>query len=143
MTDEDPRVPGDPLRAAWLAEGADLRDGVSPEAIDEFEARTGVVLPADLRSFYLEVDGSTEEDNGHLSVFPLAQLRACGDLPPGWFVFAQFLIGSHEYAIHLSADATAPNLIVAVADGKTTPVAASFSEFAANWVATRDPFPQT
>ena len=42
----------------WQSEDIPIRAGVSPNTIAEFESRYNVVLPSDVREYFLTVDGT-------------------------------------------------------------------------------------
>jgi SMI1 / KNR4 family (SUKH-1) len=129
----------------WSSVGLTIRPGVSEAALAEFEARYGVVLPPDMRAYFKAVDGMNGEmdDQRMVTFWPLEQVKRVTDELPGeprkhesYFLFADFLIWSHGYAIRLSADSEAANPVVIVpADGTTRRVAESFSDFITRYLA--------
>jgi hypothetical protein len=139
------------IRQRWQALGVPIRDGLSPDALRDFERCYHVRLPADLQRFYRFMDGmeygSTDEalycfwPLSHVAPVPekLAGFRGIPDysgiestLPEAasYFVFADHSTWVHVYAIRLSSDAAAPAQVVWIADGQTwAPLAASFEKF--------------
>jgi SMI1 / KNR4 family (SUKH-1) len=139
------------IRRRWQALGLPVRDGLSLEALHDFERRYHVRLPAGFESFYRCMDGMEygSTDEALYCFWPLSQVgpvpeklaefRGIPDyggiesaLPEAtsYFVFADHSIWVHVYAIQLSADPGAPAPILWIADGQTwAPLAASFEEF--------------
>lgn len=119
--------------------------GASPAAIREFELSYGVKLPADMRDYFLQFDGTgahspLDQDAKGFSFWQLAQVRPVKDelmarrIPPmegmeQFFVFADFLTWLWAYAIRLDAGTSARNPIVLIDGEKSVPIADSFSEF--------------
>jgi hypothetical protein len=98
-----------------------------------------------MRTYFAAVDGMNGEmdDQRMITFWPLEQVkRVTEELleePPEhapYFLFADFLIWSHGYAIRLSSDPWDANPVVLVpADGTVQPVATSFSDFIARYLA--------
>jgi hypothetical protein len=60
----------------WRSQGVHFRPGASAESIESFEQTYGVVLPTDLRTYFLAADGMGgtemwEEDSDMLAFWPL------------------------------------------------------------------------
>ena len=108
------------LRERWAVCGVRVRPGVRPKEIRAFESRYRVVLPLDLRDYFMTVDGmerwESDEDMleflhlGAVKSVPeeLARFRGIPDYgnivntlsnAERYFVIADFMIGSHVYAI--------------------------------------------
>src|SRR4051794_30796854 len=112
----------DRLKARWVADGLRLRPGASAEALDDFEARYRIVLPAALRDYFEAVDGMTEDldgddwpwDSDTYRFWPLSALHPVGEVrtidrgdpawADHWFAFADYLINSHALAVRLGSD---------------------------------------
>ena len=145
------------VRDRWRALGFPIRPGVSDAAILDFESRHGVHLPAEVRKFYTCIDGmeygSTDEEL--ISFWPLAEVGPaslklanfrgipdCGyiesTLPEvhSYFVFADFLIWSHVYAVRLSPDPHTSNTVILIANSQYWRLlASSFGEFFSRYAA--------
>ena len=139
------------IRKRWQAAGITARPGAAASDIDAFERRHGVRLPVEAREFYAHLDGMPPGawDEELLSFWPLAEagpvpvlLSGCRGIPDyggierslpdaaSYFVFADYSIWVHVYAVRLSADPTAPCPVVWIAGGGTWEVLAlSFGEF--------------
>jgi|SRR5882762_603786 len=137
---------GQKLVKHWKKFGLPLAPGCPEDKLATFEKRTGVVLPADMRTYFTVVDGMRSEwpgDHdpqgfsfwglGRLSWLPeeFAEKSPQGVGFPGFedfYAFADYLNWSWAYAIRLLAISERNQVILV---GKDTPelVAESFSEF--------------
>jgi hypothetical protein len=119
-----------------------VRPGVSAEQIREFEHRYGVVLPADMRDYYLAVDGMEDIFSDEpMGFWPLSEVKPLGEEEgqytegnEGFFVIADYFISAHEYAIRLSARAPEGGAIIVWGEGPYRQVASSFEEFLARFL---------
>jgi len=103
--------PGRKLRDYWLSENCKLDPGVEPSTIREFERRAGCRMPDDFRQYFLTVNGLFS-DHHNLRWWRLDELLPLqeADYPrEGYledahriYVFADYLVHSHEYGIRLS-----------------------------------------
>jgi hypothetical protein len=114
------------IRRRWAAEGFPLRDGVSSDELEQFEAHHQVCLPPDLRLYFASVDGLDGGwmDEDGFTFLPLNKVKSIpevfGENPAAisrmpWltrsYVFADWLISSWVYAIDLSQSSTAGPVI--------------------------------
>ena len=115
---------GERLRAHWFAQGLEPPPGVTEDRLRGFETRFGVSLPADLREYFLHVDGTGvpfKWDDDLFNFRPLGEFESIGDLeivvehpsrqiilddPSLHFVFADHSIWLPAYAIRLAGSAT-------------------------------------
>ena len=95
-------------------------------------------LPADMRDFYSLVDGLEEEDSEHLRILPIEDVKSVAealdestglDVPAKVFVFGEFLLRSHFYALDLSSADGRGQHIYIVGSNQPLLVAQSFREF--------------
>lgn len=140
------------IRRHWQRAGISPNPGAPTGAIDDFERAYGVNMPAEVREFYAHADGmpSGAWDEEQLSFYPLAGVypvpvalpRASRGIPDyngienslpdaaSYFVFADYSIQCHVYAVCLSVDRFAACPVVWIAGGDKWDVqAASFGEF--------------
>ena len=138
------------LREYWESNHFHIRSGLPPEAIQRFEAKYNVVLPADLHEYFRAIDGMEDgdSDNELVAFLPLADIKPvpeelrtfagtpdytsiCDGLPaaPKFFVFADYMITSHVYAIRLSQDPEAPTPVIWICGPYWSDIAPSFSVF--------------
>jgi hypothetical protein len=125
----------------WQTSG-DLRLPASEEQILAFEERWRVRMPDAFRALLRASDGMEEGcwDEQQIRFWPLEELRPVsdastdGDLEAfaGYFMFADYMISSHEYAIRMSIGSK--NDVVLVGGGAPIEIAASFEEFLALYV---------
>src|SRR5262249_8678681 len=72
------------LRLYWDGMGVRLREGVRPDDIRRFERTYGVSMPAEVREYFLTVDGRDPDDSDeHVTTFlPLDLVRPTSDVLP-------------------------------------------------------------
>jgi cell wall assembly regulator SMI1 len=121
---------------SWRDSGIAIRPGVAQADIDTFELSHGVHLPDEMAEYFRLIDGMNEgsADEHGIRFWPLVEVRAVleeipkasKDLFDGYFVFADYSLWAHGYAVHLIEGKS--DVIIA---GGETPfkVAASFGEF--------------
>jgi len=124
---------------ALARHGLALRAGVPDVEIRRFEESFGVLVPQDMRHFYRTIDGMEDESTEvfFIHLWPLAAIRPVGitefDHSPsgsrvdGWYVFADALVSSWEYAIRLDREVALAGEVVRLGAGVS--VAESFSGF--------------
>jgi hypothetical protein len=128
------------LRERWEAEGVNPLPGATEEELSLFERRYGIVLGADLRAFFGVANGMP---SGAMDPFTMMRFWPLQEVVPvkqagvmkdasrydGYFLFADYSIWVHGYAINLSPN-TPPNPPVAeVAGDEPEIVAADFESF--------------
>lgn len=137
------QMPSRRLVRLWRSAGLTIRSGVQPGHIQAFESKYGVVLPADLREYFLTVDGMEDElDQGTNRFWPLANVRPVEDeLPkahsdrfeyPGCFVFVDHCVWCWAWAVQIGKSSSAesgPVFQVSAGEAHPRQVAPSFSSF--------------
>jgi len=123
----------------WKEQEAEPRPGNSREAIRAFERREGVTLPDDFARYFEAVDGMDHIDHEVFCFWPLERVepaeRNWGG-PPGYLVFADFLINSTAYGLRVSGGT--PGEVFVCADGGPKLVASTFTEFLEKYLS--DPY---
>jgi hypothetical protein len=121
------------LIRSWGQSGVAVRGAASKEALHAAEARLGVSLGQDLRSFYGLVDGAADAGSADsfferhpLRIWPIGELTRDPGAAEPVVVFADFLLGSREYGLRL---ATSEVVAIGEADGGTSPVAPDLRTF--------------
>src|SRR5262249_45355712 len=116
---------------------ASLRPPAPEVELDRFEAKYGVRLPADMRSYLASVDGMERNDSEGDWLFSFWQLDRIRPIPEydsepsfprvdSYFCFADYLIESEVFSIFLSAD---PKVATPVVGSNGIHQARSFTEF--------------
>jgi len=77
MTSQEQSDLGEQLLRFWSSLGLEIRPGVTEAALAQFEARYGVVLPPDMRTYFMAVDGMNGEvdDQRMITFWPLEQVK--------------------------------------------------------------------
>ena len=131
------------LAAMWHGAGLKIRPGVDATAIRAFETKHGVVLPADLRDYFLTVDGMVDElDPGTNRFWPLAMVKLVSDELedihsdrweyPECFIFADHCIWCLAWAVRLGKEPLEVSEPVFQVTGGAAPrrmIAPSFTSF--------------
>jgi hypothetical protein len=130
------------LCARWREQGVGLRSGVSVSELNDFEMRNAVILPADFRSFLRLVNGMDENEmdaTTGIRFWSLQEIRSVAeelgrenesrerfrDL----YVFADYSLWAHGYAIRLTGNFNDTNPISIIEAESPIHVATSFSHF--------------
>ena len=147
--------PWNTIISYWKAMNIPIRQGVSSVAIQEFQDRYKVLLPADFLDYIRIVDGTgiNESDENLSSFLPLAAIRPVHEVLddsegfiysdrfayPDCYVFVDHFFSSWFYAIQMTADAACPGAVYRVTASEIfgEMEAASFHEFMENYA--KDP----
>jgi cell wall assembly regulator SMI1 len=148
----------DGLLQMWRDEELALNPGASKDEIQSFEERNGVVIPEDMRQVFERANGMANNmwDGDMIAFHPLERMvtlceeEGCrlpehrhdptllGDVG-NIFVFADYLISSHYYAIRLfPASHHAPNEVLWLLNKMHAVIAPSFSGFLERYIADRN-----
>lgn len=137
--------------ARWRRDKISIRRGVGPDAISAFQSEYGVALPADVRDYFLFVDGMGDEmDEGLYRFWPLSEVKPVHEeladtewgssypdrfAYPDCFVFADHCISCWDYAVKLTRDPLQPAPVFRVTGGDppVEMMAASFRDFMASY----------
>ena len=132
------------LRERWIDQGIAYDKPATEIDVTAFEARYGVVLPADLRAYFITLNGTAVgaygmQDKHLLGFWHLDEVRSFAELFADYgpttpeqartFVVADHSIWVYGFGIQLSADPNAPTPIVVDIGSPYHRVAESFSEF--------------
>ncbi len=125
------------LQKYWLRHGIKLNDGASENALAAFEAMHEVRLPEDLREYFASVNGFDDTvDDNDVTFLRLEDMKPLSEYwssdvadAESYFVFADYSISAHVYAIRLLNSPRNGNPVVVVYDREPVEVANSFSEF--------------
>lgn len=125
----------------WQRCGLVVQPGVEAVDVQAFEAKYGVILPPDLRSYFEAANGSGVEltsDSAFCRFWPLEEVKLVEDQFPnlhpdrsaysGYFHFADHSVWMNAYAVRLSQP-SGPVISVAGAADTGRTIADSFTEF--------------
>lgn len=131
----------------WKANGLGIARGNSEAEIADFESRYQVLLPPDMRDYFLQVDGMipyipNDQDKEGFTFWPLSRVKTVLEETASqvglsyylvdtssFFIFADYLTWSWAYAIRLSADVSAETPVFIIINEAPVKIADSFSEF--------------
>ncbi len=132
---------GQALKRFWLRQGISLLPGASESELVAFEAKHSVRLPEDLRDYLATVNGFDGSEHW-MTDDEVITFLGLGDMKPlndywspaitggdSYFVFADYSIAAHVFAIRLSKASVSKNDVVVVYDDRPLEVADSFSKF--------------
>ena len=117
----------DGVKRKWAALGITPLAGATDSSIAAFEQRHGVRMPEDLRTWFRSFGGTelNEWDEELIRFWKLDEVQPA-EVAPDFFVFADYSISAHEYAVHISESDTR---VVMLAAPARRPVAPSFAAF--------------
>ena len=130
------------LKNHWLSHDVKFNDGVSEAALAAFEEEFSVSLPGDLRDYFLTMDGMAEEetDEEMIRFWRLEEVKALPtaapnyasadyiDNPESLFLFADYSLWAHAYAIRLLATPSNRNEIFIIGGDYPILLFKSFSD---------------
>ncbi|HEV1994127.1 MAG TPA: SMI1/KNR4 family protein [Candidatus Acidoferrum sp.] len=137
---------GEKLLSYWKAQQLMPARGLSLQDIQAFETQHKVQMPADLRDYFLQLNGlahgwPNDQDKNGFSFWQLSRVQTVVEakkrhrhLPvftgmEDYFIFSDYLQWSWAYAIRLTSEASGENSVVIVGKEPLQTVARSFSEF--------------
>ena len=125
------------LTQRWKESQLNTRPGASAQQLSQFEDRFATKLGSGIREYFRAVNGmeKNEMDADHIRFWPLEEVKPLSEdinAPEsaeyrGYYLFADYLLWSHIYAINLSTPGSGD--IVMVGGKEPRRVAASFAEF--------------
>lgn len=133
---------GESLKQFWLQQGIKLKLGASEIELFAFENKYDVRLPEDLKDYFSTVNGfeDSDVDEDVITFLPLDEIEPLSkawSLKPetkSYFIFADYSISCHVYAIQLTNDIKLNNPIFIAYDDNPIQIADSFSEFAQGYL---------
>ena len=138
---------GDSLKQFWSRRRIRLRRGASEIELRAFEDKYNVCLPDDLKDYFSTADGfdNSDVDENFFAFLPLAEVIPLDESwssttfeAESYFVFIDYSISAHVYAIRLTADTTLGNPVITTyvkPDEKPIQIAGSFWEFVQGYLA--------
>ncbi len=135
---------GESLKQYWLQQGIKLKLGASEIELFAFENKYNVHLPEDLKDYFSTVNGfdNSDVDGEFITFLPLDEIEPLSinwsQTPEAksYFIFADYSISCHVYAIKLTKDTKFDNpVFIDFNDNKNpTQIADSFAEFAQSYL---------
>lgn len=143
---------GTSLKNHWLSQGIEVNPGVSREELRAFESRYQVSLPSELRDYFLTVNGMADgfSDDALIRFWSLSEVKPIPEEAPDYsdpsyiegaetlFLFADYCIWSHAYAIRLSSNSENPSPIIVIGGETPIRIFESFSELVSNYLTDAD-----
>ena len=143
---------GETLKKHWLSRDVPINPGVSEATLHDFESKYGVSLPADLRDYFLCVNGmpAGRTDEALIRFWMLDEAKPLPEGAPAYanptyiqnpssfFLFADFCIWSHAYAIRLSAVPSQSNTVIVVGDTSPVLLFDSFAELVDSYLTNKE-----
>jgi len=143
---------GESLKRHWSSQDVDINAGVSKAQLDSFESKHCVVLPADLRDYFLCVNGMAPDvsDEGMIRFWMLEELQPLTQGAPAYsdasyiqhpeslFLFADYSIWAHAYAIRLGSVSLQSHEVVIIGSESPVTIAQSFTEFLDQYLTDKD-----
>ena len=140
------------LKNHWTSRRVKFNEGVSEKSIAAFECQYGVVLPTDLRDFFLTVNGMPDDitDEEMIRFWRLEEVKPLSSearefAKPDYiensqslFVFADYSLWAHAYVIRLDGRKCDKNEIFLIGGDYPVLLFRSFSELVDSYLA--DPF---
>lgn len=135
------------LISYWKSQSLIIAPASSETGTQDFEFQNAVMLPSDVREYFLSVNGMAQIgghdcDRNGFAFWPLARVKnvvnECAEHsmvvpevtnPDKYFVFADYFQWSWAYAIYLGERSSEQNPVIHVGTRRHKVVASSFSEF--------------
>ncbi|MGI8467519.1 MAG: SMI1/KNR4 family protein [Pyrinomonadaceae bacterium] len=132
---------GESLKQFWLRCKIELRCGASDSDLRDFENKYNIHLPDDLKDYFSTADGfyNSDVDGNFITFLPLAEVVPLNEQwsrkpeAKSYFIFADYSISAHVYAIYLTDDASSNPIVIAY-DNDPKQIASSFSEFVQGYI---------
>jgi hypothetical protein len=143
---------GESLKRHWSSHNVEINAGVSKAELDSFEAKHQVVLPEDLRDYFFWVNGMPPDvvDDGMIRFWMLEEFQPLAQGAPAFsdpsyihdaeslFLFADYSIWAHAYAIRLGSLPRQSNEVVIIGYKSPVAICNCFSEFVDRYLTNKD-----
>lgn len=137
------------LKNNWMSHGVEFNDGVSENALAAFELKFGVALPSDMHEFFLTANGMPDEvtDDEMIRFWMLEEVTPLPskapefastdyvDHPESIFLFADYSLWAHAYAIRLISPEVNRNEVFLIGGDYPILLFRSFSELVDSYLA--------
>jgi hypothetical protein len=143
---------GESLKRHWSSHDVEINAGVSKAQLESFESKHCVVLPEDLRDYFLCVNGMPPDvvDDGMIRFWMLEELQPLTQGAPAYsdgsyiqhpeslFLFADYSIWAHAYAIRLGSVSSQSHEVVIIGSESPVTIAQCFTEFVDQYLTDKD-----
>jgi hypothetical protein len=143
---------GESLRRHWASNNVEINGGVSEAQLSAFEHKYDVTVPQELRDYFLSVNGMPSDvvDTEMIRFWMLEELGPLPELAPDFadpryienpesvFLFADYSIWAHAYAIRLTKAVTESNEIFIIGPKSPLLLCGSFSDFVDRYLTNKD-----
>lgn len=143
---------GESLKRHWSSHGIEINAGVSEAELQAFEQKYSMVLPGDLRDYFRCVNGMPPDvvDDGMIRFWMLEEIEPLPQGAPQYsdgtyvqnpetlFLFADYSIWAHAYAIRLGIKASESNEVIIIGYESPKSVSDSFSTFVDTYLTNKD-----
>lgn len=143
---------GESLRRHWSSHNVDINAGVSEAELNSFEEKYCIILPADLRDYFSCVNGMPPQvvDDEMIRFWMLDEIKPLPQTAPAFsdstyiqnpeslFLFADYSIWAHAYAIRLPKAPTGSNEVFIIGGDSPILLCKSFSEFVDNYLSDKN-----
>ena len=124
------------VRKRWTEQSIQTEPPATIANLRAFESAFNVRCPDDFASYLTTLGGMKDGmwDRHLIRFWPLPEIRPLEDMPDyaGYFVFADYSISAHEYALQCGRSNRSDVVLVGAATLRT--IAATFSEFVARYL---------
>lgn len=143
---------GESLKRHWSSHNVDINAGVSEAALTSFEEKYDVVLPEDFHDYFLSVNGMPPEivDDAFIRFWMLEEVEPLPQGAPDFsnpqyirapdsiFLFADYSIWAHAYAIRLTKTPAESNKVFIIGHDSLVLISNSFSGFVDKYLTNKD-----
>jgi hypothetical protein len=143
---------GESLKRHWSSHDVEINAGVSEAELEAFEEKYGVVLPDDLRDYFRCVNGMPPDvvDDGMIRFWMLEEMKPLPQSAPQYsdgtyvqnpetlFLFADYSLWAHAYAIRLGKRALESNEVIIIGYESPKSISDSFSRFVDSYLTSKD-----
>ena len=143
---------GESLKRHWSSHDVEINAGVSEAELRAFDEKYGVVLPGDLRDYFSCVNVMPPDvvDDGMIRFWMLEEVTPLSEGAPEYsdrnyvqnpetlFLFADYSIWAHTYAIRLGKTGLESNEVVIIGYKSPKVISDSFSGFVDTYLTTKD-----
>ena len=143
---------GQSLKRHWSSHKVEINAGISEAKVKAFEEKYGVILPDDVRDYFRCVNGMApdEVDDDMMRFWMLEEIEPLPQGAPEYsdgtyvqspetlFLFADYSLWAHAYAIRLGNTVLEANEVIIIGGKSPKLISASFSKFVGTYLTSKD-----